>query len=173
MTTVICTTDRPQSNSLKVAKHCMRLLEEHGSLCQLLNLHDIDPQWITSSSYTKNAPEMQVVVERYLHRSERLLLVVPEYNGSFPGIFKYFIDGCDHGDWKAKKVAMVGIASGRSGNLRGIDHLTGIFHYLGSEVYSRKVYISQVSNVLGEQGDITESLTLFELQNHINGFLNF
>jgi chromate reductase, NAD(P)H dehydrogenase (quinone) len=173
MVTVICTTDRPQSNSLKVATNCLRMFEESGTTCQLLNLQDVDPEWITRSSFKENSPEMQQVVDRFLINAERLMLVVPEYNGSFPGIFKYFIDGCDYGNWKGKKIAMVGIASGRSGNLRGLDHLTGIFHYLGSEVYGKKVYISQVSNEIDAHGDVTGTLTLFELQSQIKGFLNF
>jgi NAD(P)H-dependent FMN reductase len=47
-----------------------------------------------------------------------------------PGSLKLFIDACSVREYKqnfkGKKAALVGIASGRAGNLRGMDHLTGV-----------------------------------------------
>lgn len=167
--TVICATDRPDSNSMKVAATCAKLL--NGA--PVLNLRDIRAQWLAESAYGHNVPELDAVLEKYVRGVGRLVVVAPEYNGSFPGILKYFIDACDHGEWAAKRVALIGVATGRGGNLRGIDHLTGIFHYLGSEVFSRKVYVSQVSALLGVEGLISDERTIAELRLQLNTFLEF
>ena len=50
-------------------------------------------------------------------------------------------------------IALVGISSGRSGNLRGMDHLTGIFHYLGAEVLSAKLDIANLYSLLDSDGN--------------------
>lgn len=173
MITVICSTDRPASNSMRVARACAAQLEQKGEQVQILDLQELNPQWVRASSFGPNSPEMEAVVKRYIRAVERMVLVVPEYNGSFPGIVKYFIDGCDHGDWARKRIALIGLATGRGGNLRGLDHLTGIFHYLGSEVFGKKVYISRISGVLDTNGELTDAMALAELNAQMDGFLNF
>jgi len=173
MITIVCATNRPGSNSLKVASIYARLFQEAGTEAQVLNLEEVNPRWIADSSYAANTMEMDRIVEQYIRVADKLVLVVPEYNGSFPGILKFFIDGCNHGDWANKKIALVGLTTGRSGNLRGLDHLTGIFHYLGSSIYWRKVYLSQVAQMLDSEGTLTDETALKELNNQMSGFLAF
>jgi NAD(P)H-dependent FMN reductase len=55
-----------------------------------------------------------------------------------------FIDSLKPEHFKNKRVALVGVASGRAGNLRGLDHLTAIMHHLGVEVLSKRTYVSHV-----------------------------
>ncbi|MCF8258212.1 MAG: NAD(P)H-dependent oxidoreductase, partial [Flavobacteriales bacterium] len=124
-------------------------------------------------AYRPNVPELEALLNHNLRGVQRLVMVVPEYNGSFPGILKYFMDACDHGEWEGKKVALVGVASGRGGNLRGADHLTGVLHYLGSEVLGRKVYISQVAQQLGADGQLTNEFTVGELRTQALALLHF
>lgn len=171
--TVICGTNRPDSNSMRVATVCARLLNEAWAEASILNLETVDPKWLTDSTYGQNVPELEAVLDRYLRNVQRLVMVVPEYNGSFPGILKYFIDACDHGEWKGKKVALVGVASGRGGNLRGADHLTGVLHYLGSDVLSRKVYISQVFQQLDAERVLTNASIVNELKTQAEALLRF
>lgn len=173
MITIVCGTNRPGSNSLKVASGYARLLQEAGVEAQVLNLEEINPRWIAESSYAANTMEMDCIVQQYISAVDKLVLVVPEYNGSFPGILKFFIDGCNHGDWADKKIALVGLTTGRSGNVRGLDHLTGIFHYLGSSIYWKKVYLSQVAQMLDSIGTLTDETTVKELNLQIKGFLSF
>jgi NAD(P)H-dependent FMN reductase len=49
---------------------------------------------------------------------------------------------------------MVGVAAGRAGNLRGMEHLTNIFNHLKMNVLHLKIPISDVSNQLDENGNI-------------------
>jgi chromate reductase, NAD(P)H dehydrogenase (quinone) len=161
--TVICGTDRADSNSLKVSKTVIDILRNEGAETELLNLGDVNPQWLAESAYGDNVPELDAILERYLRHTQKLVIVAPEYNGSFPGILKYLIDASNHGDWAGKTIALVGLGSGRGGNLRGVDHLTGIFHYLRSEVLSRKVYLSQILQRMDTDGNISDPLAITEL----------
>jgi NAD(P)H-dependent FMN reductase len=173
MITVICTTNRTDSNTLKLAQEYVNRLQGLHASVQLLDLRKVPAQWIEDSSFGANIPEFNQVVEKYIRNADKIVLVMPEYNGGFPGYLKFFMDACDHGDWRGKKVAMMGLATGRSGNVRGVDQMTGILHYLGSEVYSKKVYLSQVNGSLSETGELTNPYTIKELTDQLNGFLSF
>ena len=127
MITIVCTTNRPDSNSIKVSELYEKALSTNGETCQILDLKNVEAQWIQNSHYSDNVPEMEEIVSKYIRPVSKLVFIIPEYNGSFPGILKFFMDGCDYGVWEGKKVAMLGLATGRAGNLRGVDHLTGIF----------------------------------------------
>lgn len=173
MISIICTTDRLDSNSLKLSQVYAQMLSKTGEACQILDLRTIPAQWIQDSSYGPNIPEFDELVEKYIRSVTKLIFVAPEYNGSFPGYVKFFMDACDYGDFAHKKVALVGLASGRSGNVRGLDHLTGIFHYLDTEVYKKKVYLSQVHLLLPKDGTLTDEACLNEIGNQLKGFIEF
>jgi NAD(P)H-dependent FMN reductase len=173
MITIICTTNRPDSNTRKVAQIYAEVLGVLGQSCQILDLKDVEASWIQSSNYGENVTEFEEVVSKYVNRVSKFVFITPEYNGSFPGYLKFFMDACNYGDWANKKVALMGLASGRAGNVRGLDHLTGILHYLGSEVYSKKVYLSQISQSLSEDGQIRNGLLSKEIETQMKGFVNF
>lgn len=173
MITIIGSTNRPDSNSSKVAELYAKALTELGFENQILDLRDVDAQWVQDSHYGKNSPEFEAVVSKYIRNVSKLIFVVPEYNGGFPGYLKFFMDACDYGEFKGKKVALMGLASGRSGNIRGLDHLTGVLHYLGSEVYSKKVYLSQVNHSLTEDGQLVNEVLDREMALQLNGFVSF
>ena len=173
MISIICTTDRTDSNSLKLSQVYEQKLTQMGETCQILDLKTVPAQWIQNSSYGDNSPEFEGIAKKYIRSVTKLIFVTPEYNGSFPGYVKFFLDACDYGDFGNKKVALVGLASGRSGNVRGLDHLTGIFHYLDSEVYKKKVYLSQVHLLLPKDGTLTDEGCLTEIDNQLKGFIEF
>lgn len=173
MITIIGTTNRPDSNTSKVADIYLKHLTGLGQDAQVLDLKNVEAQWIQDSNYGMNSPEFEEVVSKFIRGASKLIFVVPEYNGGFPGYLKFFMDACDYGDFKGKKVALMGLASGRSGNVRGLDHLTGILHYLGSEVYSKKVYLSQVNHSLTPEGELVNEVLDREMSLQLSGFLSF
>ena len=78
--------------------------------------------------------------------SQNWILISPEYNGSYPGILKLFIDAMSithmADTFYHKKIGLIGISDGRAGNIRGMDHLSAIFNYLRMTVYHNKLPIS-------------------------------
>ncbi len=173
MITIVCTTNRPDSNTRKVAQLYHDALKALNVESQVLDLKEVDAAWIQASNYGTNAPELEQVVAQFIRPIDKLIFITPEYNGSFPGYLKFFMDACDHGDWSGKTIALMGLASGRAGNVRGLDHLTGIVHYLGSEVYSKKVYLSQINQSLTADGQIVNEALNHEIELQLKGFVNF
>ncbi|HEX3386239.1 MAG TPA: NAD(P)H-dependent oxidoreductase, partial [Mucilaginibacter sp.] len=85
----------------------------------------------------------------------------PEYNGSYPGILKVFIDACSFPEsFYEKKAALVGISSGRYGNIRGVDHFTGVCHYIHLHVMPLKIHIPSVHKELDAGGNFFKEDTV-------------
>ena len=85
---------------------------------------------------------------------------MPEYNGSFPGYLKLFIDAISVHQLKesfgGKYAAQIGIASGRQGNLRGMDHFTAILNHMNCNVVPGHLPISGISAVINKEGKMQE-----------------
>lgn len=173
MITLISGTDRHKSVTLQVAELYAGVLGELGEQTQLLDLTEVPVAWVSASAYGTSIKEFDALEAKYFRAASKLIFVVPEYNGSIPGYLKYVMDACDHKVFSGKQCALVGVASGRGGNLRGLDHLTGILHYLGAEVYSRKVYLSQVNKTLANGGLSDDEVTQREVRAQVAGFIKF
>jgi chromate reductase, NAD(P)H dehydrogenase (quinone) len=166
MYTIISTTNRVGSNTLKIAKNYQQYLQEMGVEAKLLDL-----QLLTS---THRSPEFVALEKEYLLDAQKFILILPEYNGSMPGIFKLMIDQCDIKNvWWGKKVMMTGIASGRAGNNRGMDHLTNIFNYLKVNVFYNKIPLSQIETEISGDGQFAKEATIDLVKKQIEGFLAF
>lgn len=179
MITVISGTNRKQSECLRFANVYYELLRKHApeETIELLALEDIGEDWFHADMYTKPAPGLVECQDRYVLPAQKLVFVTPEYNGSFPGIVKLFIDACSVREYsrnfKGKKAALLGVASGRAGNLRGMDHLTGVLNYLGTIVMPNKLPISNIGKLKNGQGELADQATLGVMEQHAKEFLAF
>ncbi len=173
MITIISATNRPHSNTLKVAKSYTQLLEKQGVASRLLSLESLSPDLNFMDLYGKHSDKFQQLLEEFIIPAEKFVFIVPEYNGSYPGILKLFIDAIHPDVNRGKKAALVGVASGRAGNLRGLDHLTGVLHYLGIYVHPNKLPISSVTSLLNEEGTIKDEVTIKALDKQIQEFLSW
>ena len=159
MITIIAGTNRKNSVTLKVARYYEKLLNQRGENCQVLDLAKLPKDFVFSSLYGEENLDFAQITEQFIFAPSKLVVVTPEYNGSFPGIMKSFIDGWNpkkvSGKWVAL-VALVGVSSGRQGNARGMDDLTNILNYLKINVIPVKPPLSQIFNLLNENEDISD-----------------
>ena len=106
--------------------------------------------------------------------ADALLIATPEYNGSIPGVLKVMLDISDYKKtWWGKKALLTGVATGRSGNLRGMEHLTGILHYLRVNVHPNKLPISSVDKLLNGEGLLHDAGTLQAIDVQLDEFIQF
>ncbi|MCF8293105.1 MAG: NAD(P)H-dependent oxidoreductase [Chitinophagaceae bacterium] len=165
MYTIISATNRPGSNSLKVSKIYQQIFKEHGIEATLFSLEDFNSM--------KRDEHFNLIESSYLAPTTKFVFVMPEYNGSFPGIFKLLMDISDLSVcWNFKKVMLVGVANGRSGNLRGIDAMTNMCNYMKMDVYYHKLPISSISKEIQDDEFVHEH-TIQEVKNQIKGYINY
>lgn len=173
MITVISATNRAESSTAIVAGFYLELLKDRGQDVLFLSLEELPADVAFNNDvFGKKNQAFSGIVDKYMVGSSRLVIVAPEYNGSIPGVLKLFIDGMDPRVFGGKKAALVGVASGRSGNVRGMDHLTNILNYLEVQVLPFKVPVSGVMNIISE-GKIKDEGTKKSLEKQAERFIKF
>jgi chromate reductase, NAD(P)H dehydrogenase (quinone) len=170
---VISCTNRVNSNTLRVCRIYQQLLGDKGVGSKLFDLSILPHNIAFSETFGKRTPEFSALVNEYLLPFEKFIFVVPEYNGSFPGILKTFLDSTHPREWNDKNACLVGIADGRAGNLRGLEHLTGILNYLQVHVYHNKLPISAITHLITPEGTFSNPTQLQACSAQLDGFLRF
>lgn len=180
MITVVSSTNRRKSEAFHFARHYADTVRAHYSgEVKLLDLRQIPVDWFHPDMYEKEEVSESLIQlqEEYFLPAEKYVYVLPEYNGSFPGALKLLLDAFSVREYKktfkGKKAILVGIATGRAGNLRGMDHLTGILHHLGTVVHPNKLPISSIEKLLNSEGEITDAGTLKVIENQVRDLLEF
>ncbi|MGY3211045.1 NADPH-dependent FMN reductase [Mucilaginibacter sp. HD30] len=117
MITIISSTNRPGSSTYKLALYYQKKLSEKGIEAGILSMTELPGNLIETNMYGKSNPEFEQIQAR-VTATQKFLFIIPEYNGSFPGILKFFIDACAFPQsFYEKKAALVGLSSGKYGNI--------------------------------------------------------
>ena len=165
MYTIISGTHRIGSHSEKVAAEYRRILMDKNIDATVLSLKNMDVLHRTA--------EFLKIENGILIPTQKFIFIVPEYNGTFPGVLKAMIDNSDTVKaWYYKKALLTGVSSGRAGNLRGMDHLSASLHYLKMNVHHNKLPISSIDKVMDTNGHLNEE-TLKVIDEQVTEFINF
>ncbi|HLX93926.1 MAG TPA: NAD(P)H-dependent oxidoreductase, partial [Puia sp.] len=157
---IISGTNRPHSNTLKVAGQYQSILKSMGIPASLVSLENLN--------VLERSERYVDLEEKVLIPSSKFIFISPEYNGSIPGVLKCMFDVSDVAvTWWNKKALLTGISTGRAGNLRGMDDLTGILHYLKVVVHPNKLPISVVASLLNADGEIADQITLAKINSQL------
>jgi NAD(P)H-dependent FMN reductase len=166
MITILSGSPRKNSNTGKIARYYAQLLEEKNIPYNVLMLEDVD--------VTKRDEAFVEIEDKILKPTEKYIVLSPEYNGSFSGILKLLIDNSLVKEtFYFKKALLTGVATGRAGNLRGMEHLTGCFLHMQMNVHPNRLPLSLVHTILDEEGKLTDESAKTAISNQLNEFLNF
>ena len=172
MITIISGTNRQNNETIRVSNYYSKKLTEKGIANQVLDLSTLPADFIYNGLYGKKNDTFFDLVDKYVLNIDKLVIISPEYNGSFPGVLKCFIEGWDPKRTAEKWVALVGVAAGRQGNSRGMDDLTNVLNYLQINVVPVKIPISQIYMQFNEVGDIKDEALNSLIDKQVN-LLNF
>ena len=165
MYTIISGTNREASHTEKVANEYKRLLTEMNIDAGILTLVGMD--------VLHRTPEFLKMETDILIPTKKFIFILPEYNGTFPGVLKAMIDNTDISKvWYHKKALLTGISSGRAGNLRGIDHLAASLHYLKMNVHYNKLPISLIDKMM-DKNDRLNQETIKVIIDQLDEFINY
>ena len=171
--TIISATNRPDSNTEKVANYYKSTLKSKGVDVEIFSLKDLPESVLHTDLYGKRSEGFQKIIDTYIEKQTQFVFITPEYNGSFAGILKVFLDAIPPRMWTENKACLVGVSTGRAGNLRGMEHLTNILNYLKVNVYHNKLPISRVDTLLDANGNLSDAETQKVIDWQLEGFLKF
>jgi chromate reductase, NAD(P)H dehydrogenase (quinone) len=174
MITLINATNRPDNQTQIIAQAYKLMLESKGVKVKYFSLQDMPFEYLKlDSQKTDNEKKgLAELIDTYIASVDKLIVISPEYQGSFTGIFKLFLDFVKPEFIRGKKIALVGVSNGRAGNLRGLDHLTNIFNYLQANVLAQKLPISSLTSLI-KDGKLQDPGTLKAIENQLHYFEKF
>jgi NAD(P)H-dependent FMN reductase len=166
MITIISGSNRDDNNTKKVAFEYQRLLAQKNITAKVFSLDEINST-LRNDSFIQSENEFLVPTEKFI-------IIMPEYNGSYPGILKLMMDNTDiKRVWWYKKVLLTGVSTGRAGNLRGMEHLTGVLLHMRMQVHYNRLPISVVDKLMNDQDHFTDPATLNAINIQLDEFLKF
>ncbi|HUH74454.1 MAG TPA: NAD(P)H-dependent oxidoreductase [Chitinophagales bacterium] len=161
MITLVSGTNRPNSWTRKVLDVYKIQLDKKGIDCQVLDLMDLPNELLHIDMYARKVDKFAEIEKNILFPTSKYVFIIPEYNGSYPGVLKLVMDGSDvKKAFHFKNAALVGVSDGRAGNLRGMDDLTNVLNHMKINVLHCKIPVSSVSKQFNEQGDFISEETL-------------
>lgn len=167
MMAIVAGTNRKESNSLKIARCYHSLVARSTEEVQLVDLGQLPADFTASALYENAGKNASFnLLRNQITSASRLVFVIPEYNGSFPGVLKAFVDGLSYPHLlQGKRAALVGHSAGELGGIVALNHFADVLHSLGSEVLSYKIRLPAVQHYLrGETLSDERYLKMFHTQ---------
>src|SRR5258706_6846794 len=166
-------TNRPGSNTRKVARHVEEIYAELKVPLHVLDLAQLPPEIFSPASYAEKPASFRPFADAIL-KSSGLVVVTPEYNGGMPGVLKYFIDMLKFPEsFEGRPVCFVGLGAGMWGALRPVEQLQMIFGYRNALLYPERVFLPKINDLLDPQGKFSRPELLDRLRAQARGFIQF
>ncbi len=173
MITLVVGTNRPESRARAVSKHVEEIYRELGVQLTTLDLANLPSEIFDPKSYDET-PASFAPFQKAITDSHGLVIVTPEYNGSVPGILKYFIDMLDFPvSFERRPVCFVGVAKGMWGALRPVEQLQLIFGYRNGFIYPERVFMPHVDQLLDGNGRLKDASLVERLKKQATGYVEF
>jgi chromate reductase, NAD(P)H dehydrogenase (quinone) len=170
---ILSGTDRPGSVALKVANYIKPRYEAQGVDVRVVSLEDFPLEEAIGGKYGKELPRIEAFRNEVIE-ADGIVMVIPEYNGSFPGILKLFIDYLPFPDAFFKKpIAFIGEASGAFGGLRAVEQMQMICAYRNAHLYPERVFLQRVKSIFDEEDGIKDGNLSKLLHSQVEGFVQF
>lgn len=173
MVTIINGTHRPDNKSQLFSKACVALLQaQHPALeVNYLTLETLNTNHLQAEMFGQRTPQFQKLIDTYIAPAHTFVFVIPEYNGSYPGVLKLFIDSLSPQLFRGKKACVIGVSDGRAGAIMGIDHLTVTLNHIGVTTLPQRQPFANISTLITDNA-LTNKETLATLSKLMNSLVN-
>ena len=122
-----------------------------------------------------NPPQSVTTLKRTVEAADGVLIAMPEYNRSFPGVIKNALDWASRpygqSSWMDKPVAVVGATPGATGTAAGQGHLRSVLPVYGFVVMGQpEVYFNMRPGLITDELEITDETTAAFLNGWVDRF---
>ncbi len=144
---VLIGTTREGRQSAKVAEYVYDVVKQSEEIEAVL----VDPRELNLPGDGNDEPAKDPRYSRITKTADGFVIVVPEYNHSFPGSLKRMLDS-ELKNYIHKPVAFVGVSSGRFAGARAIESLVPVTRELGMVPSFADVYVGNVAEAFDAEG---------------------
>ena len=120
--------------------------DQHRSLgaeVDIIELAEVlNGDFVLPTAYKEPSAAITAATDRFID-TDGVVFIVPEYNGSYPGALKLFIDMLPYpAGFDNRPCAFVGLAAGQFASLRAVEHFQQVAGYRNAYQYPRRVLIA-------------------------------
>lgn len=103
-----------------------------------------------------------------------VILATPEYNGSYSSIIKLLIESLGYPSLLAgKPVGLIGVASGRIGAVKSLEHLSSVCIHNGAIVLPGPASVAEVHKIFDEKGRCLDEKMEQRIRSVANNLINY
>ena len=103
-----------------------------------------------------------------------VVIATPEYHGSFSSVIKLAIENLGHPSaLKNKPVSLLGVAAGRIGAVKSLEHLRSVVSHVGAITLPKMVSIDRVREKFDVEGTILDEETEIQLRGLASNLLEY
>jgi chromate reductase len=172
---IISGSNIPQTRALRVCETLKGLYAEKKMNAEIIDLSALPLHELSGKTYFKeHQPSWMADLNKKIIETEGIVFVVPEFNGSYPGALKMWIDHWAYPEaFKKRRICLIGMGGGNFGGLRPVDHLADVFSYGEAFVLPQKVYLRSIDSVVTKEGKIVDEATAQLVQSQVENFIQF
>lgn len=146
-------TNRPGNYTSRALGVVNRRLRERSVELETFDGRDLDLAF-PGQPDTDDDRDLRSAVED----AEGVILASPEYHGTFSAMTKLVVESLGFPSaLENKPVGLLGVAAGRIGAIKTLEHMRGMCGHVGAIVLPRPVSIAGVQKVFDEEGNCTDS----------------
>ena len=169
---VVCGTNRAGALSRLLAQETAEIYRRNSHSVDLLDMEELPPEVLLPTAYKEQPEKVSALVQRFL-KSDGAVFVIPEYNGSYPGVLKMFVDMLPYPEgFDSRPCAFIGIAAGQFKSLRAVEHFQQVAGYRNAYIFPRRMFIGDSFKQFVD-GKLADDELTERLQQQATGFLEF
>ena len=155
MIEIIIGTMRPGAYSRKAGEVVFEIFKALGAEVGLIDLKDLPSEVFMPEAYEDRPRALGAFSDRLL-AAKGIVIVTPEYNSSFPGVLKHFIDLWKFPDTFKRTFALVGVSNGNFGGIRSTDDLGKMLLNRGGLIFPEKVLLPNCESLFDASGKMVD-----------------
>lgn len=169
---VVCGTNREGALSRLLATEVAETYKQRDQQVDLLDMNELPAEVLQPTAYKDQPANVKQLVDRFL-AADGVVFVIPEYNGSYPGVVKLFVDMLPYPEgFESRPCAFIGIAAGQFKSLRAVEHFQQVAGYRNAYMYPRRIFIGDSFKQFVD-GKLSDDELTKRLHDQAEGFLKF
>ena len=171
MKTILCIsgTSRPDNYTSRALAVVKQRLDGRSANTDLIDARKLELGF-PGHPATEDATRLRLSVEQ----ASAVVLATPEYHGSFCAMTKLIIENLGFPSvLSGKPVALLGVAAGRIGAVKSLEHLRGVCAHTGAVVLPQAISVAGVRSSFDADGKCTDPGTEKALHGLADALLKF
>lgn len=118
----------------------------------------VDPTGLQLALPGREITDDVVRLQQKIKEADAVILATPEYHGSYSSVMKLMIDNLGFPSvLKDKPTALLGVAAGRIGAIKALEHLRSVASHVGALVLPEVVSIARVRDMFDKHDRLVDT----------------